>query len=86
MAQVAKDMKANLKVCISAETDFMADIVVGAKALAGWDGLALKKTVGWEIIDLGTIDLKAGDNHIRFGGKGKTDLNVDYFLITPIIK
>ena len=86
LVQVAKDMNANLKICLSAEADFSADILVGPFMLAGWDGLPIKKTNGWEEVDLGTIPLKAGDNKIRFTCHKNPNVKVDYFLVTPDFK
>ncbi len=85
LVQVAKDMKANLKIRLSAETDFKADILIGATMLAGWDGSPMKKTNGWELVDLGDVQLKEGDNIIRFSCKSKINLKLDYFLVTPEI-
>ena len=48
LVQVANDTNANLKIRLSAEADFNADILVGATMLAGWDGLPMKRTNGWE--------------------------------------
>jgi hypothetical protein len=81
LAQVSKDMKARLFIRLSAEGDFNADVLVGAKMLAGWDGLPLKKTNGWEIIDLGLVDLKEGNNMIRINCKNDVKLKVDYFML-----
>ena len=83
LVQVAKDMNANLKIRLSAEADFPADILVGPFMLAGWNGLPIKKTNGWEEVDLGTIPLKAGDNKIRFTCHKNPHVKVDYFLVTP---
>ncbi|MES2734518.1 MAG: family 43 glycosylhydrolase [Bacteroidota bacterium] len=83
LVQVAKDMKANLTIKLSAEKDFAADILVGAKMLAGWDGLKLKKTAGWEEINLGEVQLKEGDNKIRFTSHTNVNLKIDYFKIEP---
>ncbi len=84
LAQVSTDKKANLKIRLSAEDNFKADILVGAKMLAGWDGLPINKTNGWELVDFGMVDLKAGDNIIRFTGKQNVNLKIDYFLIQPL--
>lgn len=83
LAQVSKDMTANLTIRISAETDFYADILIGPFMLAGWDGLPLKKTNGWENIDLGNVPLKAGDNKIRFNCHKNPNVKIDCFIITP---
>jgi hypothetical protein len=83
LVQVARDMKANLKIRLSSSADYKADILVGALMMAGWDGSSMKKTNGWETVDLGQIQLKEGDNKIRFSCKSKIDLNIDYFLVTP---
>ena len=84
LVQVAKNMKANLKIRLSAEKDFAADILVGAKMMAGWDGLKLHSTNGWEDINLGEVQLKEGDNKIRFSTHDNNDLEIDYFIIEPI--
>ena len=81
LAQVANDRKARLIVRLSADKDFHADILVGVKMLAGHEGTLVKKTNGWEDVDLGMIDLKAGDNIIRFTGKQNANLKIDYFKI-----
>jgi hypothetical protein len=83
LVQVAKDMKAVLKIRMAADTDFAADILVSAKMMAGWDGLKLKKTKGWEEINLGEVELKEGDNKIRFTTHDNADLKIDYFKIEP---
>ncbi|MBN2089015.1 family 43 glycosylhydrolase [candidate division KSB1 bacterium] len=83
LVQVSRDMKANLKIRLSADDDFKADMLVGVKMMAGWDGSPMKKTNGWEEIDLGGIDLKAGDNRIRFTAKQNVNLKIDHFIITP---
>ncbi|MFZ4398851.1 MAG: family 43 glycosylhydrolase [Bacteroidales bacterium] len=84
LVQVAKDMKAILKIRLSAEKDVAADILVGAKMMADWDGLAIKKTKGWEEINLGEVQLKEGDNKIRFSSHDNVDLKLDYFIIEPL--
>jgi hypothetical protein len=83
LAQVAKDMKANLKIRLSSEKDFNADILVGNVMLASWNGLPMKKTNGWEEVDLGTVQLKAGNNRIRFTSINNPNVKVDYFLVIP---
>jgi len=85
LVQVSKDMNANLKIRLSADNDYKADILVDARMLAGWDGTPLKKTNGWEEVNLGEIQLKEGDNIIRFTCKQKANLKVDYFKIEPIL-
>lgn len=83
LVQVANDMKANLKVRLAADNDFNGDVLVGAKTLAGWDGTAFKKTNGWEVIDLGLVDLKQGDNKIMINSKQNANLRVDWFKVEP---
>lgn len=85
LVQVSMDMKANLKIRLSADSDYSTDILVGATMMAGWDGLKLKKTNGWEEINLGEIQLKEGDNKIRFTSHNNVNLNIDYFKIEPIL-
>ena len=72
-------MKANLKVRLSAEANYTADVLVDVTMMADWGGLPLKKTNGWETIDLGEILLKAGDNKIRFTPQQNINLNIDFF-------
>jgi hypothetical protein len=81
LAQVANDRRARLIVRLSADDDFSADILIGAKMRDGWSGTPLKKTNGWEEIDLGWVDLKAGDNIIRFTCKKNVNLKVDCFKL-----
>jgi len=84
LAQVAKDMKANLKIRLSADTDFNADILVGVTMLDGWNGTKIKKTNGWEEINLGEVQLKAGDNKIHFSSLKNTVIKIDYFKLDPL--
>ncbi len=81
LVQVAKEMKANLKVRLSADFDYTADILVGVTMMADWGGLPMKKTNGWETIDLGEVILKAGDNKIRYTPQKNVNLKIDYFQI-----
>ncbi len=81
LVQVAKEIKVNLQVRLSADADYTADILVGFTMMADWGGLPMKKTKGWEIIDLGKIVLKAGDNKIRFTPQQNVNLKIDYFQI-----
>jgi hypothetical protein len=85
LVQVSMDMKAVLKIRLSADSDYFADILVGATMMAGWDGLKLKKTNSWEEINLGEIQLKEGDNKIRFTSHNNVNLKIDYFKIEPLI-
>jgi hypothetical protein len=85
LVQVANDMKANLKIRLVADNDFNADVLVGAKTLDGWNGTPIKKTNGWEVIDLGIIDLKQGDNKIMINSKQKSNLRVDWFKVEPVL-
>ena len=82
LVQVAKDMDANLKIRLSADADFYADILVGVTMLAGWDGLKINKTNGWEEIDFGKVKLKEGDTKIRFTSHNY-NAKIDYFKIEP---
>lgn len=84
LVQVAYDMKANLKIRLDAEDNYTADILVGVTMMAGWGGLPMKKTKGWEMIDLGEIQLKSGDNLIRFTPQKDIQLKVDFFQIEPL--
>ncbi|MBN2008246.1 family 43 glycosylhydrolase [candidate division KSB1 bacterium] len=84
LAQVSKDMQANLKIRMSAENDFKADVLVGVTMLAGWDGLPVSKTDGWQVVDFGPINLKAGDNRIRFTSKQDVHLKIDHLIVEPI--
>ena len=83
LVQVARDMKAMLKMRYAADADFSADILVGALMLNGWDGTKLKKTKGWEEISLGDIQLKEGNNLIRINSHSNVNLKIDYFKILP---
>jgi len=83
LVQVANDMKANLKIRLAADNDFNGDVLVGAKTLAGWGGTAFKETDGWEVIDLGLVDLKQGDNKIMINSKQNANLRVDWFKLEP---
>jgi hypothetical protein len=84
LAQVAKNTKARLKVKLSADSDFSADILIGNLMLDGWSGTKIRKTDGWEEIDLGEVQLKEGDNIIRINSHQNVNLKVDYFkLIMP---
>jgi len=84
LAQVANDMNATLKIRLAAENDFAADILVGPKMRDGWDGTKIKKTQGWEEVDLGVVPLKAGDNKIRVTARNKVNLKIDYFKVEPL--
>ncbi|MBN1479015.1 family 43 glycosylhydrolase [candidate division KSB1 bacterium] len=84
LAQVSNDMQANLKIRMSAENDFKADVLVGVKMLAGWDGLPVTRTDGWHVVNFGPVNLKAGDNRIRFTCKQDVHLRIDYFIVKPI--
>lgn len=84
LVQVANDTKANLKIRLDANSDFTADVLTGVTMMAGWDGLPIKKTNDWEVIDLGEVQLKSGDNYIRFTTQKDIDLKVDYFEIIPL--
>ena len=79
LVQVAKDMKAKMKIRLCADADFSADILVGNHMRDGWNGTKMKKTNGWEEIDLGEISLKEGDNLIRINSHQNVNLKVDYF-------
>ncbi len=84
LVQVAKDMDADLKIRLSSDSDFYADILVGVTMLAGWEGLKIHKTIGWEEIDFGKVRLKEGDNKIRFTSHDY-NIKIDYFKLEPII-
>jgi Beta-xylosidase len=84
LVQVAKNMKATLIIRLAADADFSADILVGALMRDGWNGTKIKKTNGWEEINLGEVELKEGDNIIRINSHQNVNLKVDYFkLIMP---
>ena len=85
LVQVAKDMKATLKMKYAADTDFTADILVGPKMIVGWGVLKLKKTNGWEEVNLGEVQLNAGDNKIHFTSRENVNIKIDYFIVEPII-
>ena len=85
LVQVAKDMKASLKIRYMADSDFRADILTGVLMMDGWDGTPFKKTNGWEIASPGEIQLRAGDNRIRFICRQKENLKVDYIRVEPEI-
>jgi len=84
LAQVGYDMKARLKVRLSADADFAADIMVWPNMLDGWSGTKLKKTNSWEDIDLGEVQLHQGDNLIKFTSHNNVNLKIDYFLVKPL--
>jgi hypothetical protein len=79
LVQVAKDMKAKMKIRLCADADFSADILIGNLMRDGWNGTKIKKNNGWEEIDLGEISLKEGDNLIRINSHQNVNLKVDYF-------
>lgn len=83
LVQVASDMKAQLLIRMEAKNDFAADVRIGPKMMAGWDGLPIKKTKGWEEVNLGLISLDKGDNIIRFTSHN-SEVKIDYFKILPI--
>jgi hypothetical protein len=86
LVQTHKDMKAKLKIRLSANQEFYADILVGPTMLGSdWVGIKIPKTNGWEEIDLGEIQLNRGDTKIRFASHNvKMNLLIDYFKIEPI--
>lgn len=84
LAQVSKDMKANLKMRILADGDFSADILVWPNMLDGWGGTKIKKTNGWETIDLGVVQLHQGDNNIRINTHKDVDLKIDFLMLEPL--
>jgi hypothetical protein len=84
LVQVANGMKAKMIIRLSADADFSADILVGNLMRDGWNGTKIKKTNGWEEIDLGEVSLKEGDNLIRINSHQDVNLKVDYVkLIMP---
>ena len=83
LAQVARDMQAGLKIRMSADQDFRADVLVDVLMQDGWNGTPIKKTNGWEEIDLGPVSLRSGDNTIRFTCKNNVNLKIDYFKLEP---
>jgi hypothetical protein len=83
LAQVSKDMKANMKIRLSAEKDFKADILIGPLMRDGWNGTPFTKTNGWEEVDLGEVQLFEGNNIIRFTCKNNVNLKVDYVKLEP---
>jgi hypothetical protein len=85
LAQVAHDMEARLKIRMKAKKDFAADILIGPAMMAGWDGLPIKRTKGWEEVDLGIVNLRAGDNRIRFSTHD-AEVKVDYFKLEPVLE
>ena len=84
LAQVNDYMDARLTIRLEAEDDFAADILVGAKMLAQWEGLPMKKTKGWQEIDLGIVQLRKGDNIIRFSTHN-AEVKIDYFKLEPVM-
>ena len=84
LAQVGEDMQARLKVRLSADQDFAADILIWPNMLDGWNGTKLRKTNGWETIDLGEVQLHRGDNSIRINTHQDVNLKIDYFILEPI--
>ena len=86
LAQVGEDMKARLKMRISASADFAADVLVWPYMLDGWYGTKIKKTNGWEIVDLGEVQLHQGDNNIRINTHQDVGLKIDYFMVEPLTK
>lgn len=86
LAQVGEDMKARLKMRISASADFAADVLVWPNMLDGWNGTKIKKTNGWKIVDLGEVQLHQGDNNIRINTHQDVGLKIDYFMVEPLTK
>lgn len=84
LAQVGEDMKARLKVRLSADQDFAADVLIWPNMLDGWGGTKIRKTAGWETIDLGEVQLHRGDNSIRINSHQNVNLKIDYFILEPI--
>jgi hypothetical protein len=84
LAQVGDSMRANLKIRLSADADFAADVLVWPNMLDGWNGTKMKKTNGWELINLGKVQLHQGDNIIRIQSNGNVNLKIDCFVIEPI--
>jgi len=86
LVQVAYDMSANLTMRINAKENYAADITVGVNVLnKEWTGLPLKKTNGWEELNLGVVKLVAGDNHIRFTVFKDAGVCVDWFKVKPVL-
>lgn len=85
LVQVSEDMKADLKIRLSASKDVRLDILTGLQMRDGWDGTLINKTSGWEKVDLGEIQLTKGNNLIRINSHTpKADLKIDYFEIDPM--
>lgn len=86
LVQVGYNMTANLTISVNAKEDYKADITVGVNVLnKEWKGMPLKKTNGWENLDLGTVNLVAGDNHIRFAVFNDAGVCIDWFKVKPIL-
>lgn len=82
LVQVAHDLDANFKMCISADTDFKTNILIGKLTYPKGFYYKMGKTNGWEMVDLGMIHLKAGDNLIRIEtlDNEKASVKIDYFV------
>lgn len=84
MVQVAKDMTADLQIRLDVPEEVEADIFVGPVVLdKTWTGQKLKQTEGWEILNLGEVQLKAGDNMIKVWAYQDAGLKIDWFKVTP---
>lgn len=82
MAQVAKQVKGDLTIRISADADFCADVFVGERALnQEWTGMKINKTDGWAEIYFKDIILEPGDNQIKIQSYQDVNLKVDNFKI-----
>jgi hypothetical protein len=84
LAQVREDMKANLKIRLWVESDCKLDVLTGPIMRDGWDGTPVNKTIGWEIVDFGEVQLFRGDNRIRVSAHQDANLKIDYFEILPM--
>ncbi len=82
MAQVAKDMKADLTIRFQADADFHADIFVGARVLNNeWTGMLVKKENGWQELHFDDVQLKEGNNPIKIQSYQDVNLKVDNFIL-----
>lgn len=52
----------------------------------GWNGTKLRKTHGWETVDLGEVQLHRGDNSIRINAHQDVNLKIDYLNLEPITR
>jgi hypothetical protein len=84
LVQVAKDTEASLKICLSSDKEYAANLFVGPVIIKGKKESPKPKTNGFEKVDWGTIQLKEGNNMLRFNCLFDAGVKVDYFEVTPL--